>query len=200
MFRKILTLAIVSFWPMISNALPIPLMIVDNRFAIQPAINDHGEIIYVLDHSIVSTRRGLLVSSASAVDASNIGLSNSGEVVWSNGSSASVVNSTTRGILVDSRSYGPTIASTTGEVAYVNIDGASVSNVSTTLQGSVESFDESLGLRTGVADVNDSGEVVFELRDLSSPFTRIYSTNRGFLTPANTDATQPAIIENYLTS
>ena len=47
--------------------------------------------------------------------------------------------------------------------------------------------------RVGVSDVNDKGEVVYELRDLTASFNRIFSTTRGYLTPANTDAIQPSV-------
>lgn len=157
----------------------------------QPAINDHGEIAFVVPGScgsgdVVSTKRGHLVT---CVDASNLGLGNDGELVWSDGTSTSVVTSTTRGVLVPTRSFGPSISANTGEVAYQN--GGGDTNFATTLQGQVEAFDRQ-HFSVGMGDVNDHGEVVFELRDFQNPFTSVYSTVRGYVSPPG-NAIQPAI-------
>src|SRR5919108_1088650 len=172
---------------LVAHAAPITLLVDDPR-ATQPAINDYGEVAYVKDRAVISTTRGFLVDG---VGADNLGLSNNGEVVFADGSATPHVTSTTRGVLVSGRSYGPTISAMSGEVAYIS--GVGDLNFFTTAQGQVEAFDRTAGFRVGVGDVNDLGEVVFELRQLPDPFTRIYSTVRGFLTPVGLNAIQPAI-------
>lgn len=163
-------------------------LLVDDPRATQPAINDLGEVVYVRDGAVISTTRGVVI--AGGVDASNIGLANNGEVVFASGTDGSLVTSTTRGVLVSSRSFAPTISAMTGEVAYIR--GIGDFNFFTTMQGQVEAFDRSVW-HVGVGDISDTGEVVFELRRRSDKFTRIYSTVRGFLTPEGVNAIQPAI-------
>jgi hypothetical protein len=80
----------------------------------------------------------------------------------------------------------------TREVAYIGEFGFDF-HFFTTEQGQVEAFDPRAGFQVGVGDVNDLGEVVFEVRHFPDNFVRIYSTVRGFLTPIGVNAIQPAI-------
>src|SRR5262245_39941154 len=80
------------------------------------AINDHGEIAYLFNDEIYSTTRGLLVSAAANVDGSRIGLSNDGEVVYSDTTSAQKLHSTTRGLISPGRTSSPSISMSTGEI------------------------------------------------------------------------------------
>jgi hypothetical protein len=150
--------------------------------------NDLGEVIYTpgLDE-LVSTGRPEPISND--VDGSNFGISNSGEVVYSTRSTQEVI-STTRGVLTPPGSFAPMTSSTTGEVVYMRADPTP--NIFSTVRGQLTFFPPDAE-KASLPDVNDLGEVVFELRTLSSPFTRIFSTTRGFLTPPDTDARQPAI-------
>jgi PEP-CTERM motif len=150
--------------------------------ASQPAINDSGVIIYGGgNHQIFAANGSVLISGA---ELSNIGISNSGEVVYAN--LAGQIISTTRGILATG--YGPTISPTTGEIAFT--DGV---KFYTTAQGTIAAPDPSFYYPMGVGDVNDNGEVVYELRNKTDGFERIYSTLRGYISPAEFNAIQPAI-------
>jgi hypothetical protein len=181
----LLGLALLSAKPVSASTITF---VTGSQNGTQPTINDSGEVVWGLSGVVISNQRGVLVPGG--VDFSNLGISNSGEVVYAVGtiSSNSRVFSTTLGLLSDPnvQSYGPTIAPTSGEVVYVT--GSSI--ISTT-RGVLVSATP--GVSIGVADVNDNGEVVYEYRLLDQPNTQIVSTLRGFLTPIDVNAIQPSI-------
>jgi hypothetical protein len=157
---------------------------------VSPTINDSGEIVYVLSGSIVSTTRGVIV--ATGVDASNIGLSNSGEVVYADGTGDSHVISTVRGYVLGTatRTLAPSISPTTGEISYAGADAIG-EFIASTVQGRFTAPDPNLLVNS--SDVNDLGEVVYEYRLEPSTFSQIVSSTRGFLTPLTSDAFEPGI-------
>src|SRR5262245_34900475 len=95
----LLGLVLLSAKPVSANTISF---VTGSQNGMQHTINDSGEVVWGKDGAVISNQRGVLVPGG--VDFSNLGISNSGEVVYAVGTeipSISQVFSTTRGLLSD---------------------------------------------------------------------------------------------------
>ena len=166
-----------------TSALAAPaISLVANDFnAVNPAINNSDQIIYGVGSQVFSAGGNLLASDAILF---NLGIADSGEVVYETLSHE--VTSTTRGVL--GSGSAPSISPTTGEVCFTN-----AGYFYTTLQGLILPQPFGAGYSASWGDVNDHGEVVFELHNFAGVVSTIYSNTRGLISPFGVISLHPAI-------